>query len=203
MKTTVAIIAVALVALGAPAWAGPPTDQVRQYTDQVVKILDDPALRQTDKRAAVRQVAAEIFDVTETAKRALGPHWQARTPTEREEFVQLFADLLERTYISKIDFYGGERLRYVGESTDGDYAVVRARVTTNKQTEVPVEAKLQRHGDRWLIYDVTIENVSLIGNYRAQFDKIIRTSSFEELLRRLRGKRGEFLKEEARPRSAS
>lgn len=172
--------------------AGPPTEQVKQYTDQMQRILQDPALRQADKRAAARKVAAEVFDVQETAKRALGRHWQARTPAEREEFVQLFADLLERTYIHKIDLYGGERLVYTQEVVDGDYATVRAKVATRQGTEVPIEAKLHRRGERWLIYDVAVENISLIANYRSQFDRIIRTASFQELMSRLRTRRDEL-----------
>ena len=191
------LFAVGLVALAAaaPARAGAPTEQVRQYTDQVRKILDDPALRSTDKRAAVRKVAIEIFDVNETAKRALGPHWQARNASERNEFVQLFADLLERTYISKIDLYRGERLQYTSEAVDGEFAIVRAKVITNKGVEVPVEARMLKRGEHWLIYDIAIENVSLISNYRTQFDRIIRTASFGELVRRLKENRDQFLNE--------
>jgi phospholipid transport system substrate-binding protein len=197
------VLAAILVVLGltaASAAAGAPTEQVRQYTDQVQKILEDPALAQGDKRAAVRRVAGEVFDVNETAKRALGRHWQARSPAEREEFVRLFAELLERAYIGKIDLYGGERLLYTGESVDGDYAVVRARIVTRQGTEVPVEARMQRRGDRWLIYDIAIENVSLIGNYRAQFDRIIRTSSYQDLVNRLKSRQDEFIQDKpARP----
>lgn len=197
-------VAVGLVAVaGARAWAGAPTDQVREYTDAVVKVLEDPALKSEDKRperrAAVRKIASEVFDVQETARRALGPHWQQRTAQERQEFVALFADLLEQTYISKIDLFGGERLKFTEEKVDGDNAIVRAKVVTKQQTEVPVEARMLRKGDRWLIYDILIENISLIGNYRAQFDRIIRTSSYEDLVKRLRT-RGEFLRESERPR---
>jgi phospholipid transport system substrate-binding protein len=187
------------VAVAAPAWAGPPTDQVRQYTDQVRKILDDPALRSTDKRAAVRKVAIEIFDVNETARRALGPHWQARSASERNEFTQLFADLLERTYISKIDLYRGERLQYTSEAVDGEFATVRAKVITNRGTEVPVEARMLKRSEHWLIYDIAIENVSLISNYRTQFDRIIRTASYGELVRRLKENRDQFLNEKPAP----
>ncbi len=197
MPAVVGFLAGALVALAvaAPASAGPPTDQVRQYTDQVQKILEDPALRSADKRAAVRKVAVEVFDVNETARRALGPHWQTRTPGERNEFTQLFADLLERTYISKIDLYRGERLRYTSENVDGEFAIVRAKVITNKNVEVPVEARMLKRGEHWLIYDIAIENVSLISNYRTQFDRIIRTASFGELVRRLKENRDQFLNE--------
>jgi phospholipid transport system substrate-binding protein len=197
---TLALLALLLGALS-PAWAGPPTDTLREYTEAVQKVLDDPALkadgRRHERRAAVRQLAVEAFDVQETARRALGPHWQQRSPAEREEFVQLFADLLERTYIAKIDLYGGERLRFTDERLDGNTAVVRARVTTRQGTEVPVEGRMHKKGDRWLIYDVAIENISLIANYRSQFDRIIRTSSFAELIKRLR-QQGEMLEDRDR-----
>ncbi|MEK7700484.1 MAG: ABC transporter substrate-binding protein [candidate division NC10 bacterium] len=195
MKTMLLLVQLLVLAAGAPALAGSPTDQLREYSDQVIKVLDDPALRSQDRRAAVRRIANDIFDVAETAKRALARHWQGRTPAEREEFTQLFADLLERTYIARIDQYGGERIRYLEERVDGDNAVVRAKVVTKKGSEVPIESRMLRRGERWFIYDVLIENVSLIANYRAQFDKIVRTTSYEELVRRLKSKRDEFLNE--------
>lgn len=193
------LTACVLAVAGAPAAhaSGSPTDQVRQYTDQVIKILDDPSLKSTDKRDAIRKVAQDIFDVRETAKRALGRHWQARTPAERDEFARLFQDLLERTYIHQIDAYGGERVRYTGESVDGDFAVVRARLISKRySSEIPVDAKLLRRDGRWWVYDISVENVSLIGNYRAQFDRIVRTSSYEELVKRLRERRDEFIREQ-------
>ncbi len=205
MKTTRPLLVAAALVLATvvPVRAGSsPTDQLREYSDQVIKVLDDPALKHQDRRAAVRKLAGEIFDVTETAKRALAHHWQVRTPAEREEFTQLFADLLERTYIARIDEYGGERIRYVGETVDGDHAVVRAKVTTKKGTEVTVESRMLRRGDRWLMYDFVVENVSLIANYRAQFDKIVRTTSYGELVRRLKSRRDDLVTETAsKPRS--
>jgi len=191
--TTGLLVTVLLLATTTMAVAGPPTDQVRRYTDHVQRILEDTALQQVDKRVAVRKVAEQVFDLTETAKRALGRHWQGRTPAEQEEFVQLFADLLERTYIAKIDFYGGEQLQFTSEAVDGEYAVVRGKVITKQRAEVPVEARMHRRDSRWLIYDIVIESVSLVGNYRSQFDRIIRTASFEELVRRLKTRRDEFL----------
>ena len=193
MKRVTLLIAAAGVGLclAAQVWAGAPTDQARQYTDQVVKVLQEPALKPTERQAAVRKVAIEIFDVSETARRALGRHWQARTPREREEFSRLFAELLESTYISKIDLYGGEQLKYVGESIDGDFAVVRATILRRRGADVPVEARMLRRSDRWYIYDIAVEGISLINNYRAQFNRIIQTSSYDEVVRRLRMKRDE------------
>ena len=189
--------AVVFLVAATPGWAGAPTETVKEYTDAVVKVLEDPALKTSDRRAAVRKLATEAFDVQETARRALGPHWQQRTPAEREEFVGLFADLLERTYIAKIDLYGGERLKFNDEKIDGDTAAVRGKVTTKQGTDVPVDARMHKKGERWLIYDVSIEGISLISNYRAQFDRIIRTSSYGDLVKRLRN-RGEFLQEKDR-----
>ena len=202
MKTAALVATLALVAVlrTTPVDATTPTEELRQYTDAVIKVLEDPALkaddRKPDRRAAVRKIAREVFDINETARRALGPHWQERTPAERDEFVQLFADLLEQTYISRIDLFGGERLRFTDEKVDDDHAVVRAKVVTKQGTEVPVEARMLAKGSRWLIYDVAIENVSLIANYRSQFDRIIRTASFDELIKRLRN-RDQMLQQQA------
>jgi len=197
MGRILTILALSLAALSpSPVWAGP-TDQLREYTDQVIKVLDDPSLARQDRRAAVRRIAHEAFDIFETAQRVLARHWQARTPAEREEFSQLFADLLERTYIARMDEYGGERIRYTGETIDGNFAAVRARIVTRTGTEVAVESRMILRGDRWLIYDILIENVSLVANYRSQFDRIIRSSSYEELVKRLKTKRDEFLNESA------
>ena len=181
------IVALALSA-ATYAWAGPPTDQVRAYTDQVVKVLQSPALTLPERRAAVAHIANEAFDVSETAQRALGVHWQQRTPAERVEFVKLFANLLEQTYISRIDQYGGERIAYLGEQIDGDRAIVRARIVTKNGTEVPVDSRLLLKDNRWLIYDILIANMSLISSYRSQFDRVIRTASYADLVKRLQSR---------------
>ncbi len=187
---------VALLVVAAPARAGQPTDQLRAEIDRVIAVLDDPELKQEEnaaaRRAEVRRIANEIFDFGETAKRSLARHWASRTPAEREEFVQLFADLLERSYISKIELYGGERVVYVGETSDGDQATVRTKITTRQGTEVPIEYRMLKRGDRWLVYDVVIEGVSLVANYRVQFNKIITTSSYAELVKKMRAKQEEF-----------
>jgi phospholipid transport system substrate-binding protein len=201
MTHAIALLVLLLAGALSPAWAGAPTETIREYTAAVQKVLEDPALkteeRRHERRAAVRKLAAEAFDVQETARRALGTHWQKRSPAEREEFVQLFADLMERTYISKIDLYGGERLHFTDEKIDGDSAVVRAKLVTKQGTEVPLEGRLHKRAERWLIYDVVIENISLIANYRSQFDRIIRTSSYADLVKRLRNQ-GEMLQEKER-----
>jgi len=174
----------------ASADAGAPTDQLRTSVDQIVKVLDDPALkadaRAQDRRAAIRKEAQTVFDFGETAKRALGRHWQTLSEPDRQEFTGLFTDLIERAYISKIEKYSGERIAYAGESVEGGLATVRTRFVTKQGTEIPVDYRMQQRGDRWLVYDVSVEGVSLINNYRTQFDKIIQTSSYAELVRKMK-----------------
>jgi len=141
----------------------------------------------------VRRVADDIFDFQETAKRSLARHWQPRSPAEQAEFVRLFADLLERSYISRIELYGGEKIAYLRDELDGDQAVVRTRIVTKSGTEVPVDYRMLKRGERWLVYDVIIEGVSLVANYRTQFNKIIQTSSYAELVRKMKVKQDEFI----------
>jgi phospholipid transport system substrate-binding protein len=178
------------------ATAGAPTEQLRTQVDKVLKLLDDGALKAPDKtkerRIAVRKVADDIFDFGETAKRSLGRHWAARTPQEREEFVKLFGDLLERSYISKIELYGGEKIQYVGDKIEGDTAVVQSKLLTKAGGEVPIEYRMLKKGERWLVYDVVIEGVSLVSNYRTQFNKIIQTSSFEDLVKKMKTRQEEL-----------
>jgi len=185
-----------LLLLGAPpAWAGPPTDQLRASIDRVIRVLEDPDLRRdvrtAERRAAVRKIATEIFDFTEITRRCLGTHWQARTPDERDEFTRLFTDLLERAYVGKLESYSGERIVYLGDAVADDTASVRTRLVTKQGTEIPVEYRMHRRDGRWRIYDVAIEGVSLVANYRAQFNKTIQTASYAGLVERLRAKQDE------------
>jgi phospholipid transport system substrate-binding protein len=179
-----------------PVAASAPTDQLKAQIDRVLKALEDPELkkegRAKERRVAVRKIANDIFDFGETARRSLGPHWQARTPAERDEFVQLFGDLLERSYISKVELYGGEKIQYVGDSIEADQAKVQTKLLTKSGNEIPIEYRMLKKGDRWLVYDVIIEGVSLIANYRTQFNKIIRTSSYQELVKKMKAKQEEL-----------
>lgn len=172
------------------AWAGVPTDQLRGSVDRVIQILEDPQLkaeaRAADRRAAIRKEAESIFDFTETGKRALGQHWKTLNPSQQQEFVSLFEDLLERAYVVKIEKYSGEKVAYLGDTVDGDLATVKTKFTTKQGTEIPVDYRLLRRGDRWLVYDVFVEGVSLVANYRTQFDRIMRTGSYDELVRRMK-----------------
>ena len=194
----VVAVAVAGLALAAtPARAGAPLEQLRLQVDRVLKVLDDPELKKEskakDRRLAVRKIANDIFDFSETAKRSLGRHWAARTPAEREEFVQLFSDLLERSYLSKIELYGGEKIQYLSDSVDdGDQGKVQTKIVTKQGSEIPIEYRMHKKGEKWLVYDVIIEGVSLVSNYRTQFNKIIQTSSFQELVKMMKSKQEEL-----------
>jgi len=184
----------------APAAAGVPTDQLKGAVERVLKTLDDPTLRGgarlSERRVAVRRIANEIFDFSEIAKRSMARHWQPLSEIQRTEFVGLFADLLERSYISKIETYGGEKIQYTAERADGDFATVSTRIITKNGTEVPVDYRMIKRTDRWLVYDVSIEGVSLVSNYRTQFNKIIQTTSYNELVSKLRNKQDELLAED-------
>ena len=137
----------------------------------------------------VRKVAESIFDYPDTARRALGPHWNALTPQQQQEFVKLFSDVLDRSYISKIELYQGERVQYVGETIDRDDASVKTLISAKKGSEsIPVDYRMHLKDGRWLVYDVIIEGVSLVSNYRTQFNKIVQTESYDALVRRLRAK---------------
>ncbi|PYM87768.1 MAG: organic solvent tolerance ABC transporter substrate-binding protein [Candidatus Rokuibacteriota bacterium] len=198
------LVAALVLILASPVYAGAPTDTLKGTVDRIVQILADPALQDKpeQRRAEVRKIAEGIFDYPDTARRALGPHWSARSPQEQQEFAKLFADLLDRAYVSKIELYQGERVRYVGETADGDEATVKTVIATKKSSDIPVDYRMHRKDGRWLVYDVIIEGVSLVSNYRTQFNKIVQTESYDALILRLRAKdTAEPSASPARPRS--
>ena len=193
MRAITAFVASCLVlSYCSSAHAGAPTDQLKTSVDQIVLILEDPALKPDGKteerRAALRREADKIFDFEETSKRALGPHWPRLGAKDRQEFVSVFTDLLERSYIGKIERYSGEKTLFTGDAIDGDLATVKTRFITKSGKDIPVDYRMHRRGDRWLVYDVVAEGISLVGNYRTQFNKILQTASYEDLVARLKGK---------------
>lgn len=182
-----------LLLLPVTAWAGAPTDRLRPAMDEVIRILEDPALkpesRVADREARVRAAVVDLFDYPEMARRTLGLHWRSLGEREREEFTELFRALLEHTYLPNIALYRGERVRFVGESVDGDVATVQSLVITARtQKEVPVAYRLRQRDGRWLVYDISVEGISLISNYRSQFNEIIQRGSYQELVKRIKQK---------------
>jgi phospholipid transport system substrate-binding protein len=192
-RTLMTMTAALLLGLTASVAAAlTPTETVKSRVDEALQSLSqtaNPTAEASERRRAdIRRAADTLFDFADMSRRALGRHWTDRTPAEREEFTRLFTDLIARTYIGKIDRYAGESIAYVGERVDGEEASVRSRVVTAKGSQIPVEYRLHRVNDEWTAYDVLIENVSLVGTYRSQFDRIIKAESFTNLLRRLREK---------------
>ena len=186
------------------AWAGPPTDQLRDGVDRVLKILRDPELRgdtQTNqRRIAMSKVAGEIFDFGDMAKRALGQHWDQRTSAERGEFVRLFTELIQRAYVSKVDQHAAAtKMTFRGETVDGDYAVVLTTIPLSNGSTMPLDYRMHNTGDHWQVYDLSIDGISLVANYRAQFNKVIRTSSYAALVAKLKAQQAEFLVSSASP----
>ena len=181
-----------IVAIAAPVLAADPMEEIKQTTNKILSIVTDPTLKApskiAEKEKLIRQVVDERFDWEEMAHRSLATHWAKRTAEERKEFVRLFADLLERTYMKKVEDYSGEKVLYEGETKDGDYATVKVKIITKKNKDIPVEYRLGKQGNDWFIYDVSIAGVSLVNNYRIQFNSILLQSSYENLVKRLREK---------------
>jgi phospholipid transport system substrate-binding protein len=170
-----------------------PKEQIKATIDKVLVIVNDRELkknsRQAERRTLIRKEVGEIFDFAEMSKRSLGLNWQKRSPEEKKEFISLFSDLLEKTYISRIESYSNEKIVYDDQVLDGDYATVKTKIITGKNVEVPLVYRMLRSGGKWAVYDVVIEEVSLISNYRTQFNKIISSKSYEELVRLLKSKK--------------
>ena len=174
------------------AQAGAPLDLVRTTVDRAIQILKDPKLSSPDKKKErvdrLREALDAIFDYEEMAKRALGYHWRQRTRAEQEEFVKLFREFLQRVYSDKIGLYGGEQVRFSREVMDDEFAQVESTIIQPKGEEIAVVYKLRQVNGQWKVYDAIVENISVVNNYRSQFDRVISSSSYEALVKRLRGK---------------
>ena len=174
------------------ASAGAPTDQIRATVDRVLVILKDPALNTTGAKAVRRaELSTAIlprFDFEEMARRSLGSEWRRRTPAEQEEFIRLFTELLKNSYVESIESYRGEKVIYRSESQDGAYADVGTKVINDRGEEFTIDYRLNLKGSEWKAYDVIIENISIVNNYRSQFSRILGRSSFAALLQTIRDK---------------
>jgi len=172
----------------AGAWAGPPTDVVKNVIEKALNILQDPGYKKKQGRQMVKRIVDPYFDYQEMAKRSLGPAWGKLSPGQRSEFVRLFAELLEASYSDKIEKYARNvKVSYSDEILTDDNAEVRALLIWPND-RIPMNYRLLKENDGWKIYDVVIEGVSLVSNYRSQFRRIINESSYAELVRRLKTK---------------
>jgi phospholipid transport system substrate-binding protein len=188
------------------AWAGPPTDQLREGVDRVLEVLRNPELsgdtRSDQRRIAISKIAGGIFDFGDMAKRALGQHWAERTPAERGEFVRLFTELIQRAYVGKVDQHAAAtKMTFRGETVDADYAVVKTTIPLSNGSTMPLDYRMHSTRDHWQVYDLNIDGISLVANYRAQFNRVIRTSSYAALVTRLKSQQAEFSAPSASPRS--
>ncbi len=176
-----------------PGIAGQATDQLKQAVDRILVILNDPTLKGTDKTKERRQQVKEIifsrFDFSEMAKRSLGAHWQKRSLEEQKEFVQLFTSLLEDAYLDTIESYKGEKVRFVNERQQEDFAEVNTKVINNKGEEFALDYRLRNTNGDWKVFDVLIENISVVNNYRAQFNRVLVKSSYAGLVEIMRDKK--------------
>ncbi len=185
----------------AAAGTGSATETLKTALNRFIEVLTDPSFETADKQEERRGILHELFlksfDEMAFVQSALGPHWEKRTDSERSEFRTLFIELLEQTYVDKIDYYlkknkdfTSDDISYVKEKTGTSYTVVMTRIAVDSQTIIPVYYKMKSNGESWLINDVAIEGVSLLKNYRVQFNEIIANDSFEKLLTILRSKKG-------------
>lgn len=175
-----------------PASAGAPTEEIRTAIDRGVEILKTAKLESSSQRSKViaqlRDVVYPLFDFEEMARRSLGSHWRRATPQQQKEFSAAFTELLETTYADKIDLYEGQQVEYTGETIDNDYAEVNTRVIGKDRQSYSVDYRLQRTGGKWRIYDVVAENISIVNNYRSQFNRVVVNSSIDDLIKRIKQK---------------
>jgi len=187
-------VGLVILLLMQPVWlaAGAPTDQIRQTVDRLLAILNDPQLKgeqkKNERRQKLKEVLYQRFDFTEMARRSLGSEWRRRIPEEQKEFVKLFTELLERSYLDKIESYSGEKVLYLKEREDGNYAEVETKIVDKTGQEYSLDYRIHKVNGDWKVYDVIIEDVSLVGNYRSQFSRVLAKSSFNELLKTMKEK---------------
>jgi len=191
-RMTAALTLVLGIAVASPASAGPPTETLRNYVDRLVAVMEDGRLKEpgraAERRQTVRAIAEDALDFNESARRSLASHWDARTPAEQARFARVFTDLIDNAYLSRISM-DGERIALDSESVTDREAIVKGRALSKSGNATPVQFFLHQDSTgRWRLYDVSFEGMSLVGTYRAQFNKIIRTTSFDELMTRLEAK---------------
>jgi phospholipid transport system substrate-binding protein len=194
-RFTVLLLALAICVTPVVALASV-TDEVKVVVDRVVSIVSDKEMKKPKsegkRRAALDKAIGTIFNYDEMARLSLGIHWRERSPAERQEFVKLFKTLLEKSYADKIESYNNEKIAYLKESLDGDNAEVKSKIVTAKREEFTIDYRLKKEGPKWMVYDVVIEGVSLVANYRSQFNRIVRSQGYGALVKKLKDKSTEI-----------
>jgi len=182
------MLRVTLGIAGAASVKGP-MDQLQVAVDEILKILQAEDLRQAEQKDKRKQlvlnVVADMFDFREMARSSLGPSWNSLTAEEQEKFIGLFRNLIEERYIGKVDSYNNQKVIYKKERVKGDMAIIYTAIV-DKNLEIPIDYKLKEDKGKWLINDLKIENVSLIANYRRDFDAIMRKEQFPGLIAKIK-----------------
>lgn len=200
LSWVIGLVGIFLLGLALRVSAGPstgaPTDRVRDTLESALRILNDPGLQGPEKKGArtqaVRKLIAERFNYAKMAERSLNSHWGKLTAPQRRMFVDLFGELFERSYSRLVlQSLPDQEIIYSGESVNGTRAVVKTVLVDKRGDRLPVDYQLQRPDGSWRMFDVVIDGVSIVSNYQSQFNKIIETSSFDELVRKMRIKRDE------------
>ena len=194
-KVFVAALIVLLSASGSIVFSGEetPTEKIRQATGEITRVLNDfcknPDGEKTECVRKIMVIADRHFDWEEMARRALARAWEERAPEEKEQFVGLFRALMKISYIDRIESYAGEEVVFEGEKTKDKYAIVKTKVvSTARNEELPIFYRLKKKNGEWLVYDIIIEGVSIVKNYYAQFQDVLKRSSYETLVQRLKEK---------------
>ena len=178
-KVAAAVATLGLIfspSIAARALAGTPLEELRVHVDRVLTIMENPDFKgdpHSKERAQVRKILRGVFDFEETAKRSLARHWHSLRPEEQSEFVRVVADLVVRSYVKRIEEYRAVKIAYVDDAIDRDEAVVRTRITTKSGTEVPIDYRMLKRGERWRVYDLIMEGVSTVVIYQMYFSEII------------------------------
>ena len=193
VSTALAALALAIVFIASPvpALAGPAAEQLASQIDRVLAVLADPAFRgeehTTPRRQAVRRVTDELIDWNEMGRRTLGAHWQTLPDGDRDAFVALFSELLNRAYLKNLDRYDGEKIVVNGDSVEGDRAMVQANIVgRDGHSGMPLDFAMRRDGERWRVWDIRMQGTSMVGGYKAQFARLLQTESYDTVIRRLR-----------------
>ena len=192
IRTTFALCLVLLVVTSVSAFAAGPQETVKQALDKAVVILENPKYKapQADTKEMyeqIRKIIRGVFDFEELSSRTVGKPWVGMSAEEREEFTETFTQLLERTYLRRIEEYNNEQVEYLKELVQGERAMVMTNVS-HEGKRIPVNYRLTQTKNGWMVYDVSVEGVSLVKNYRTQFRDILQNGTPQELLQRLREK---------------
>jgi phospholipid transport system substrate-binding protein len=171
--------------------AGSATEAIRHTSEAVIRVLNDEALkkpgRAEERRRQLVQIIGERFSYEEMSKRTLGSQWNRLSDQERQEFVNLFKGLLAKTYVDKIEGYGKEQVQYLHERLEQGYAEVRTRIISSKGA-LPLDFRLVEQSGDWRVYDIVVDGISLVNNYRGQFTRILSVYSYPHLMSKIREK---------------